>query len=304
MVGTFPMWRAPSIAYRSGVIDTSIGGRMGIVGCPILEDEIVYLLDRDRELGDIFVVEDEHSQSLLRKLRLLRPDLLTVKEAEVTELPNSEGRSCLVWMKSFGLHEDPKKLAKEVVIAAKLIDEQCSVILLAYGLCGNAFKDMNLLFEEVRSPVVILTDEKGQIVDDCIAAPLGGTDGYLRLLKRYAGVFYMTPAWAEHWPDLINKMDFTKGTEGGDLETLKMLFEIAGYNRVLRIDTGIGDRDIFHEKVREFSKEFNFIEVDLEPGFVSTKVVEDAYHKCLGLMKDGKGMKGEKVDQWASAILS
>ena len=258
---------------------------MGIVGCPILEDEIVYLLSRDKVLVDIFVVEDEHSQNLLRKLRPLRPDVHTIKEAEVTELPDSEGRSALVWMKSFGLHEYPKDLGNEVVQAVKLIDSECSAILLMYGLCGNAFKDMDLLFKEVRSPVVILTDEKGQIVDDCIAAPLGGTDGYLQLLKHYAGVFYMTPAWAENWRDLINKMEFTRGTKEGDLEMLRTLFEMAGYNRVLRIDTGLGDREHFHERVREFSKEFNFKEVDLEPGFVSTKVVDDAYNKCLELLE-------------------
>jgi len=161
-----------------------------------------------------------------------------------------------------------------------------------------------MLFEDVRSPVVILTDERGQIVDDCIAAPLGGTDGYLRLLKRYAGVFYMTPAWAENWRGLINKMEFTKGTENGNLETLKMLFDYAGYNRVLRIDTGIGDREHFHEKVREFSEEFNFREVDLEPGFVSTKVIEDAYDKCLHLMEKGHRVTEEQSSGPESVLIS
>lgn len=264
-------------------------GRLGIVGCPVLEDEIVNLLGQDDGLVDIFVVEDEHSRNLLRKLRPFRPDVRPIKEEDVNELPDSDGRSVLVWMKSMGLHEEPKDLGKEVARTVKVIEDGCSAILLFYGLCGNAFKDMNLLFEEVRKPVVILTDDKGQTVDDCIAVPLGGTEGYLRLLKRYAGVFYMTPAWAEHWRDLINKMDFTKGTLMGDLEMMKMLFEMAGYNRVLRIDTGLGDREHFHERVREFSKEFNFKEVDLEPGFVSTKVSEDAYQKCLELLENGKG---------------
>lgn len=282
----------------------SSDGRMGIVGCPILEDEIVYILNRDRGLRDIFVVEDEHSENLLRKLRPLRPDVHTIRETEIAELPKGEGRTCLVWMKPFGLHEYPKELAKEVVSAVKQIDRQCSAILLGYGLCGNAFKDMDMLFEDVRSPVVILTDERGQIVDDCIAAPLGGTDGYLRLLKRYAGVFYMTPAWAENWRGLINKMDFTKGTENGNLETLKMLFDYAGYNRVLRIDTGIGDREHFHEKVREFSEEFNFREVDLEPGFVSTKVIEDAYDKCLHLMEKGHRVTEEQSSGPESVLIS
>jgi hypothetical protein len=194
-------------------------------------------------------------------------------------------------MKSMGLHEEPKELGAEVARTVKLLDDSCSAILLFYGLCGNAFKNMNILFEDVRTPVLILTDEQGQIVDDCIAVPLGGTDGYLRLLKRYAGVFYMTPAWAENWPDLIKKMEITRGTDMTNLDMLRMLFEMAGYNRVLRIDTGLGDRKNFHAHVREFSQEFNFKEVDLEPGFVSTKVSEDAYRKCLDIVVNGKNSK-------------
>jgi len=266
-------------------------GRLAIVGCPVLEDEIIYLLSNDRELKDVFVVEDEHSRNLIRKLDPVRPGTRRIKESQVNDLPPSEGRSVLVWMKSMGLHEEPKELGAEVARTVKILDGSCSAILLFYGLCGNAFKNMNILFEDVQTPVLILTDEKGQIVDDCIAVPLGGTEGYYRLLKRYAGVFYMTPAWAENWPDLIKKMEITRGTEMTNLDMLKMLFEMAGYNRVLRINTGLGDTENFHAHVREFSQEFNFKEVDLEPDFISTKVSEDAYRKCMDIVENGKNGK-------------
>jgi hypothetical protein len=263
-------------------------GRLAIVGCPVLEDEIVYLISQDRGLKEIFVVQDEHSASLVRKLRTVRPDVMLVEEGEVEELPSCDGHSVLIWMKSMGLHEEPKELGMEVARTVKLLDGHCAVVLLFYGLCGNAFKDMELLFEGVRTPVVILTDEQGRIVDDCIAVPLGGTDGYLRLLRRYAGVFYMTPAWAENWRTLINKMELARGTGMNDLEMLKMVFEMTGYCKVLRIDTGLGDREHFHERVREFSEEFKFQEMDLEPGYVSTRVSDDAYRKCLKLVENGK----------------
>ena len=72
-------------------------------------------------------------------------------------------------------------------------------------------------------------------MDDCIAAVLGGTDGYLRLLKRYPGVFYLTPGWAENWRTLMNKMEITRGIDGDDLATLKWMFELAGYKLALKI---------------------------------------------------------------------
>ena len=67
-----------------------------------------------------------------------------------------------------------------------------------------------------------------------------------------------------------------------------MLFEMAGYNRVLLIDTGLGDREVLYSKTREFSTEFNFKEVVLEPDFVSTRVSDDAYQKCLEMLENGK----------------
>ncbi|NLX48233.1 MAG: DUF1638 domain-containing protein [Euryarchaeota archaeon] len=262
--------------------------RLAIIGCPVLEDEITYLMAKDRGLKDIFVVEDEHSEKLIIKLRLKGVNITPINEEDMLRLPESEGRSVLIWMKSMGLHEEPKDLGKEVARSAKLLDGHCSAILLFYGLCGNAFKDMNLLFEDVRTPVLILTDESGQIVDDCIAVPLGGTDGYLRLLRRYAGVFYMTPAWADNWELLINKMEIARGTEMGNYDMLKMLFDMAGYDRVLLIDTGLGDRDVLWSKTHEFSEAFGFKEIELEPGFVTTKVSDHAYQKCLELVDNGK----------------
>jgi len=262
--------------------------RLAIIGCPVLEDEIVYLLSGDRGLKDIFVVKDDNSEKLIRKLKRKGVEVVPISEEGISGLPDSGGRSVVVWMKSMGLHEEPKELGREVARSAKVMDGHCSIILLFYGLCGNAFKDMNLLFEEVQTPVVILTDEKGQTVDDCFAVPLGGTEGYLRLLKRYAGVFYMTPAWADNWELLFNKMEISRGTEMGNLDMLKMLFEMAGYNRVLLIDTGLGDREVLRSKTREFSTQFNFQEIELEPGFVSTKVIDDAYQRCVDRLENGK----------------
>ncbi len=262
--------------------------RLGIIGCPVLEDEIVYLLSGDKGLKEVFVVKDDHSEKLISKLRQKGVEIVPISEEGISRIPKSDGRSVVIWMKSMGLHEEPKELGKEVARSAKVMDGHCATILLFYGLCGNAFKNMNVLFEDVQTPVVILKDEQGQIVDDCIAVPLGGTDGYLRLLRRYAGVFYMTPAWADNWELLINKMELARGTEMGNLDMLKMLFEMAGYNRVLLIDTGLGDREVLYSKTREFSKEFNFTEVVLEPGFVSTRVSDDAYQKCVELVENGK----------------
>jgi hypothetical protein len=163
-----------------------------------------------------------------------------------------------------------------VLSAVEQIAPHCSSILLFYGLCGNAFKTHP--GEGCHgADVHILCDQQGRTVDDCIAAVLGGTDGYYNLLRRYPGVFYLTPAWAENWRDLITKMEITRGMDGQGLDTLKWMFELAGYRKALKLDTGLGDRGIFEDKVEEFVRTFNFEKASLEKELMTLDVIDRSY---------------------------
>jgi hypothetical protein len=102
------------------------------------------------------------------------------------------------------------------------------------------------------------------------------------LLKRYPGVFYLTPAWAENWRELIYKMEITRGMEKGDLSTLKWMFDMAGYKKALKLDTGLGDREVFEEKVDDFVKEFNFEKANLEKEFITLEAVDRSYQRAKG----------------------
>ena len=256
-------------------------GCLGIIGCPILEDEIVHSIQRDADISEVFVVENEDSRNLLRKLNSakVRPTVISVGEDGLDSLPK-DGFSILVLMKSMALHEDPKILRKEVAKAVEMIGPHCRSIMLFYGLCGNAFKHLPEIEEETGHKLTLLTDEQGRPVDDCIAAVLGGTDGYYRLLKRYPGVFYLTPAWAENWRELIFKMELTRGVDKGDLSMLKWMFDAAGYKKALKLDTGLGDRELFEERALDFAKEFKFETATLEKEFITLEAVEKSYDRA------------------------
>lgn len=258
---------------------------LGIIGCPILEDEIVYAVARDRSITKVIVVRTEDSTNLIRKLERLQfhPPIKIIEPEKVSSV-NEQQFSLLVYMKPMALHEDPKILRDEV---SKTISEMAGVtrsILLFYGLCGNAFKDIGPIVDIANRPVTVISDGQGRPVDDCIAAVLGGTDGYLRLLKRYPGVFYLTPAWAENWRDLIDKMEITRGMEKGDLSTLKWMFELAGYKLALKIPTGLGEEDKFDHRVDEFIKEFGFNRAELEKEHVSLECVDLSYDRAKSLL--------------------
>ncbi len=82
--------------------------RLAIIGCPVLEDEIVYLLSSDKGLKDIFVVEDDHSEKLIRKLSQKGVGIVPITEEGISALPESDGRSVVVWMKSWGFTRNPR----------------------------------------------------------------------------------------------------------------------------------------------------------------------------------------------------
>lgn len=256
-------------------------GMLGIIGCPILEDEIVYSVKKDEDVRSVFVVENEDSKNLLRKLENARVKarVVPIREEHLGSL-SDDGFGIIVLMKSMALHEDPQILRKEVAKGVALIGPHCRGIMLFYGLCGNAFKHLPEIEAETGHKLTLLTDEQGRPVDDCIAAVLGGTDGYYNLLKRYPGVFYLTPAWAENWRELIYKMELTRGIDQGDLSMLKWMFETAGYSKALKIDTGLGDRTVFDDKVKDFVKEFKFQTLALEKEFITLEAVEKSYARA------------------------
>ena len=256
-------------------------GILGIIGCPILEDEIVHSILRDTDITNVLVIENADSQNLLRKLRKAgtKAKVSSIKESELETL-HKDGFNLLILMKSMALHEDPQILRREVAKAVDLIGPKCRSIMLFYGLCGNAFKHLSEIEAETKHQLTLLTDEQGRPVDDCIAAVLGGTDGYYSLLKRYPGVFYLTPAWAENWRELIFKMELTRGVDKGDLSMLKWMFETAGYKKALTLDTGLGDREVFEEKVEDFVREFHFERASLEKDFITLEAVERSYDQA------------------------
>ncbi|MCJ7517932.1 MAG: DUF1638 domain-containing protein, partial [Methanomassiliicoccales archaeon] len=150
-------------------------GCLGIVGCPILENEIVHTVKRDEEVSRVYVIENEDSQNLLRKLRRsgAKAQIHSIRQDELDTLPEN-GFNLLVLMKSMALHEDSQKLRKDVAEAVKIIGPKCRSVMLFYGLCGNAFKDTSEVEKETGKTLTLLTDDEGRPVDDCIAAVLGG----------------------------------------------------------------------------------------------------------------------------------
>ncbi len=265
-------------------------GTLGMVGCEIMEDEMVDVLSRDGDIDTILVIDDgkggKESEGFIEKMPRHSPavDMRVVKPDEIPHIV-TDGYTVIVWMKPMALHQKPEKLHDDVADTLRLLRERCDIVLLFYGLCGNAFKKVKELEDQTQVPLLILRDSQGQVVDDCIGAVLGGTDEYLKQLKEYKGAFFLTPMWGSNWREMLHKVQIMPSEE--DIEGARYVFDAVGYDKVVKIDTGLGDEKEFEEKVDEFARIFDFDRKQLR-GDLS--LVHQTYEKA----KEIVGPKGSE----------
>jgi hypothetical protein len=248
--------------------------RMAIIGCRLTEDEIVHVVSRDDEVANVRFVDNEECKGLARKLSRIRPEIRIeyVKEESLESLAVTDGLSLLIWMKDMGLHESPEKLKNNMTQTLEKTAPQVSSILMFYDLCGNAFKDIGDVSEALRVLITILTDSRGETVDDCIAAVVGGRLPYQTLVKKELGVFFLTPMWASNWREMAVKTRIVP--DGHNYDLMRMVFETSSYKKVLKIETGLGEPGEYERNAEEFAGIFNFT---METMKGDLKLVEKSY---------------------------
>lgn len=143
----------------------------------------------------------------------------------------------------------------------------------------NALQDI----EEPQSgncPLFFLTDNSGEIVDDCIAAALGGNKQYAEALTIHQGVgYFCTPMWAANlgYTDREAKRYATehhlKPKSFGDF-----LVEM-GYSKIAILDTGlrfVGDFEV-ESTINWFACLYKFEVVKLRG---SVEIAERCYKRA------------------------
>lgn len=265
-----------------------VDGTLGIIGCPILEDEIIHCWENDPDVDGVFMVRNEHCFSLVKKMAQKGIELSFIEEDEFLrsgiDTPK-EGFHWVIWMMDLGLHEEPKELREEILKSLEGIDGSFDTILLFYGLCGNALIGIHeWAAERVRTPVEILCSRDGKIVDDCIAAAIGGQDNYLRLLKKYPGILYFTPGYATNWDQLVKRMELFKGIDHDDDSMIRMVFEMAEYDTVMKIPTGLGDDCEFDRCTRRFADRYDFNIMTLDKEWCTPDAVDYSYDRAKKML--------------------
>jgi hypothetical protein len=269
---------------------------LSIIACGMFEDELAYVLSEDNELTELILVENSEHFGLQRKLKSLGclPALIPLDRiSEILKEEHNHSRQAILKslcgfrfiekirhkmekqnkstvvanMLRRGLHKNVELLKAEVYRNIREMSQFSDGILVFYGTCGLSLVNL----EKDGCQLYFLKDEKGETVEDCISASLGGNDAYVRTLVNCesAGMFYLTPMWASSWEDLPKDKMF-------DIKYLKR------YERVAKVNTGLSYEPDFDIKVRDFARFFNLKVTELKG---SKKVVEQSYKNAKGGIK-------------------
>ena len=256
---------------------------LGIIGCQVLEDAIMRTIADDDDVRSVLIVNTGVASSLCEKLIKAAPDkkVLLVENDRIPSI-KVEGFTVLVRLMPISLHQIPIELRETVIAEALKMEMRCKVILLFYGMCGDAFKNFDFVINRLNGPTVILRDRKEEIVDDCIGAELGGTEEYLRFLLTTKRGFPMNSMWAANWRHFMQETQLL-GPES-DLDEARFVFACMDYGNAVKIESGTADKEEYERDIRTFADVFNFVVIRF-PG--SLNVFKDSYKKAKEILFEG-----------------
>lgn len=252
-------------------------GRLGMIVCPMLEDEAIHNIETDPEEKKVYLVNTPYIETILEKLRQHEVEFTRISQKDALSGRFDDGYSIIIWTMFMGLHEDLDMLRMEVMNQIVTVSGSVDSIMLYYGRCGRG---LDGIMEWARTmmpiPVMIFRNKDGTVCDDCICVPIGGTDRYLQLLRTHPGRLYFTPAMAKNFEGFLAAMELFNGIDTTNTEIMQLLLEMAGYTEILEINTGLGDQANFRANVDAFAEKYGLKTSALE-GWSSTELADMNY---------------------------
>lgn len=209
-------------------------GTIGVIACPILEDELVYSLTSDPDTKAIYLVDEEPAESIKEKFQRygIEHKLIDPYQFEnCVDGLDGNALNFVIRMNTMALHEEPKDLRSTIEEQVMMSQGRFDVLMLYYGLCGNYGWDISKWAEgRGYRPVTVFRDAEGRVCDDCVGVAVGGTKRYLELIKTYTGMLLLTPCVATNWDRFVGSMELFRGIEKGDQSVMKQILELCGYH--------------------------------------------------------------------------
>ena len=278
-------------------------GVLGIILCPLVDDNLVYSLNKDPEPKKITVVDNDNSKSLRRKLdsKGVQYDVISWDDVIGHRYePDADSFNILVHAINLGLHAKPEEL--KAIVEELTTDFQPFVDAMGFylGTCGNYEWDAPAWCKEKGyKPSATFCDKDGCLCHDCVGINIAGGPRYNELQKAYMGHLYVFPAMATNFDDFMeadsadsvgamesldDEMREQLGIEPGRDGYLRWLLSLGDYQYILRIDTGLGDQSEFDREIQSVAERTHLSIKVAEEGWATLQPTDDLYDKCKSLL--------------------
>jgi len=258
---------------------------LGIVGCQVLEDEMAYVVSHDKDVKQVMIIDGTEEKTIADKIRSMAPDKMVMSFGEEFDLKHyqlSPELSVILWLKPIGLHQSPPMLRDEVMKAVGALEPLTKSVMLFYGQCGSAFRNMEIIASGLRVPLTILKDSDGSMIDDCFGTVIGGKEEYrVFLISQPSPAYVLNSMWAAHWRHFMREMQMLH--DPNDLEEAKEVFKYMDYQKVVGLNTGITDQSTFDRQLEEFAHLFGLMP---ETRRCTLKIVENSYKEAKRYLLD------------------
>ncbi|MCQ2079502.1 MAG: DUF1638 domain-containing protein [archaeon] len=264
------------------------------------DDQLIYYLCRDADVGRIVLLDNDFSDGIRSKLTERGATFDVVPERDFDEGRVEFDRSILnvvIKTNNLGLHAEPEKLRAHIESQVRDIQPFVDALGIYYGICGNYGWDIPKWAEgQGFKPTAVFVGDDGRVCDDCVSIAVGSSARYRDLERRYTGMFYLTPAIAENWVDFVAAGDGAEQLKNipeetleelgihGQMDFMRWLFEIGHYEYILKLDTGFADTERFNRKAEEIGQALNLKPIEVEDGWVCARAAESIYERCKGFL--------------------
>jgi len=279
-------------------------GVLGLIVCPMVDDNLVYSMKKDPEEKSVFIVQNKNNNSIRKKLDdagipyelVLWEDVLANRyEFDRTKF------TMLIYMTDLGLHSRPEELKTTVEELATDMQPYVDGIGFYLGTCGNF--DWNIprwCDERGMKPSAMFCDKNGCLCHDCVGVNIAGGPKYTEMQQKYTGHLYIFPAMATNYDEFMEadqaesaateasltpEMREVLGIEPGRDGYMRWLLSLGNYEYILKLDTGIGDRESFERDLQSVSERTRLKIKVAEDGWVDLQPTDDLYAKCKSFLQ-------------------
>lgn len=227
----------------------ALGNVLSIVGCVVLADELSYVLSRDKELSRAFIIDNDEGRLLSGMLENQDIETEIIDPSEMRRASIQDRFSVLIWLNDASNCKMALEQRKKVNFSIANLAEHSGLCLCFYGRCNGAFDRLDDLEEDVKVPLMILTDVAGEVVDDCMAANMGGQAEYRRTMSNNPDTFFLTPGFVEDWfraHEHLGRRQMSR--------CARSLLQENGYSEIIKLDNGLGESGRVEEHLGFFSR--------------------------------------------------